>query len=223
MKKRVFVIEGLAFIFIGIVFLFNSFSSITGAVVLENVDVNVSALLGLVFVVAGLIMMMSGRNKTKLGILEQVLKGTPASLPTFSSVDSGVNASEELSPFNVLGRGYFIYVSSKKDAADIANYLVRGRRLYEDKNVARSLGKRARSLDIKKLESLKNSLKKFRPKVIGFGRGEYDTSIGRAWEMEALYHEPHPGLGINYPHYNITYNPKGSKRKKELHILIKKD
>lgn len=62
MKKRVFIIEGLAFLLIGLVFLLNSFSSITGAVVLENANVNVSGLLGLVFVIVGIAVMMAGER-----------------------------------------------------------------------------------------------------------------------------------------------------------------
>ena len=59
MKKRVFIIQGLVFIVVGAIFLINSFSGITGAVVLENVNVSVSAVVGLVFVIVGILIFMA--------------------------------------------------------------------------------------------------------------------------------------------------------------------
>ncbi len=72
MNKRVFVIEGLSFLFIGLVFLLNSFSSITGAVVLENVGVDVSGLLGLVFVIAGLVVMIAGEREKESKLVREI-------------------------------------------------------------------------------------------------------------------------------------------------------
>ena len=59
-------------------------------------------------------------------------------------------------------------------------------------------------------------------KRVGFARGERKTKAGITWEREALYHEPHKELGINYSHYGVTYRPQ-RREKRELHILIKKD
>jgi hypothetical protein len=56
MKKRVFRILGTVFLVIGATFLFNSFSGLTGFVILE-VNRNVSEVLGLIFVLIGVIIL----------------------------------------------------------------------------------------------------------------------------------------------------------------------
>lgn len=222
MKKR--KIFGLFLLALGIIFLANSFSNITGFVVVEQVSRNISGVISLLFVIVGALILVS---REKLSLLEKILSIIPhrISIPAYSSVKEGIENTEEASPFAVSGLGYFVYVKTKKEAADIANYLIGagGRRIYVERGAEKILGKRARSLDIKKLESIKDIIEKSRIERIGFGSREYETKTGRAWEKEALYHRFHPTLGINYLHYSVSYSPKGSKTKKEIHILIKKD
>ena len=58
------IIGGLCFLF-GAVFLMNSFSGITGFVVLENAKADVSSILGIALVIGGLLMFMAGKSRDK--------------------------------------------------------------------------------------------------------------------------------------------------------------
>ncbi len=236
-KKRGLIIWGILYLVLGVVILFNSFSGLTGFVVFSGADIKWGSVLGVVFVVIGVLVLTARKEWSKL---EEISKGRTSfkSLKEFSSVEDGVTITNKYEPFVVTlpngGRGYFVKVSSKKEAANLASYLVEvGKertekvgRIYSDKRVKKLAGKRAASINLEKLTNFIRELisedkhSKLRIEKIGFGRGEYETKHGRAWELEALYHDPHYDLGINYRHYGVTYSPKGMPYKREIHILI---
>lgn len=73
-KKRLLVLVGVAYLFIGGVVLFNSFQGITGFVVYEGSDVEWGWFLGFVFVVIGvLVLMASNREKRQHRNLEKMV------------------------------------------------------------------------------------------------------------------------------------------------------
>lgn len=57
LPKRLFTITGTFFLLIGALFLINSFQGLTGFVVFEDGDVNLSSYAGIFFIVAGLIVL----------------------------------------------------------------------------------------------------------------------------------------------------------------------
>ena len=64
---------GVVLFWIGVAFILNSFSGITGYVVAEEIGKSVSSILGLVFVVGGLALFIRG-NKLKTSLAEEVKK-----------------------------------------------------------------------------------------------------------------------------------------------------
>jgi len=231
MKKWLKLFGALSLI-IGAFLLFSSQTGLTGAVIGNEKAGTIGSILGLILIIGGILGMMvwSEEERIKAQSLENFLynQSYNQQIPIFNSVEEGIKKLGKGLFFGVenkqQGVSYFIYTESKKEAADIANYLVRGRRLYEDKEAVKTFGKIGRSTNLEKLKILeeKDYIKKLRPKRIGFAKSEYDVKNGRGWVVEGLYHLPHIDKNINYPHYNVNYKPRYNK-KKEIHILIKKN
>ena len=57
MKKRVLKIFGILSFFIGIIFILNTFSGITGFSILEGLSSGISSIIGLVFIAVGIVLM----------------------------------------------------------------------------------------------------------------------------------------------------------------------
>jgi len=239
-KKRVF---GLVLIILSII---SSFSNLT----LTGKVIGISAgsylsLVSILSFILGAVLVLASKKTEKWGDLEKILLGktNSSTLPVFRDVEDGIKKTDEVSPFLAYTTPgdliYCIYVRTKEDAANIASYLARGRRIYVDKKAEQVIGKKAKSLELEKVKGIiefkdmieeelsrrtgKHVRFRPRPQKCGFGSGEYETSRGRAMEMEVIYHKPHHAIGINYPHYQVTYAPKDKKYKREIHILIKKD
>jgi len=80
MGKRMFRILGIISLVIGALFLLNSFSGITGFVIVEEVGRNVSGVLGLIFVLVGMVLMLAdreGESELEISIKEAVKQGVP--------------------------------------------------------------------------------------------------------------------------------------------------
>lgn len=224
-------------ILIGFAFLFvKAFGDFTGFAVAENLKIlpDYTYLIGLVFVVVGVLIMGGGRDerKKKYHTLKDIIYDKPGAMPLFDTDEEGVENIEELTPFRARTSGgvsYFVHVGSKKEAADLANYLVGAgaTTIFMDKKALKKMGNKARSTNRRRLiEEITRALgpeHKIRLEGVAFGKREYDTKYGagRGWEVEAHYDEnPPKEEGIHFSHYNFEDKPKGTKKKINLHILI---
>jgi len=64
MRGRIFRITGLVLVLFGIVLFLNASSSITGFVILENVDAGTSSILGIVLLAVGFLVFIVARKRT---------------------------------------------------------------------------------------------------------------------------------------------------------------
>jgi len=251
MQKRAL---GYALIILGIITMFiKPITNITGfSVASDSLEIigNVwffVAGIGMIFV--GGIFALAPNSRSEL---EEILLGTKAINSIshkYSSVNEGVKASIAKhygEPFTVdftnpkgnIDTGIFVYTETKKEAADIANYLVQGKRVYGDRGAIPFIGHgRSTSIDLEKLKKdLKYAVelahkqgKTYKPriKITGFAREEYDTSGGgRGWKRSAHEDIPHiPAKGnsiymyVPYQHYNVNFEDPNNIN---LHVIYKK-
>ena len=64
MNRRLLAIPGISFLIIGIVLFLNSFQTLTGLVIFENLTVKSSSFIGAIFILAGALILTSARAET---------------------------------------------------------------------------------------------------------------------------------------------------------------
>ncbi|MBX4212419.1 hypothetical protein KW787_03135 [Candidatus Pacearchaeota archaeon] len=65
MKRRVFMIVGSSFIIMSFIILLNSFQTVTGYSVFENVDINAGYYAGLWLLISGFVVLRAGTSSKK--------------------------------------------------------------------------------------------------------------------------------------------------------------
>lgn len=79
MRKK--VILGIVFLVLGIIFLLNPFSGITGFVIFESITKNASSILGLTFFIVGLLLILIGRAEKESELEESIKEAVEQGVP----------------------------------------------------------------------------------------------------------------------------------------------